>query len=166
MSRNVDELFDSLLEELENDRTSSERIDQIASEHIKHNFICEICKCFSEHDEMLGTKISGHANCSEKTLDKLIDWGTGRGDPGWEVDILLSACSRKNFTGKWLDHVLDTAWIYRLQFENNLHFRFISNLMHSRELSEEERDRIKEANDMDFNGEIFPTREDLDRMGL
>jgi hypothetical protein len=38
--------------------------------------------------------------------------------------------------------------------------------MDSRELTEEEKNRIKEANEMDFNGESFPTREDLERMGL
>lgn len=123
----IDDLFDSLLEELENEKTSSDRLDEIASEHIEHDFDCEICECFNENDEMLGKKIARHINCFEKTLDKLIEWGDGRGDPGWEVDILLAACSRKNFSGKWLDYVLDTAWVYQLQFERNLHFHFIRN---------------------------------------
>lgn len=166
MSENIDDLFDSLLEELENDSTSSEKLDEIASEHINHDFDCEICQYFNENDEMLGKKISRHTNCSQETLDNLINWGDGRGDPGWEVDILLAACSRSNFSGKWLDYVLDTAWVYRLQFERNLHFHFIRNLMDSRNLSEDEINRIKKANEMDFRAESFPTREDLDRMGL
>lgn len=164
MTDNIDDLFESLLEELESEITSSERLDQIASEHIDHDFNCELCEYFDGDDVMIGKKIARHVNCLEKTLDKLIGWGDGRGDPGWEVDILLSACSRNNFSGRWLDYVLDTAWVYRLQFESKLHFHFISTLLNSRELTEEEKFRIKEANEMEFNGQSFPTKEDLDRM--
>ncbi len=161
---NIGDIFDLLLEELENEITSGDRLDQIASEHISHGFGCEICECFDSDDEMIGSKIARHVNCPEKTLDKLIDWGEGRGDPGWEVDILLAACSRNNFSGKWLDYVLDTAWVYRLQFERNLHYHFISTLLNARVLTEEEKSRIMKANEMEFNGQSFPTQEELDGM--
>ena len=166
VTENIDELYEFLSEELANENTSCERLDQIASDHIKHDFDCLLCEFFRENDAMISKLIARHNNCLEKTLDNLIGWGEGRGDPGWEVDILLSACSRSNLSGKWLDYVLDTAWVYRLQFENKLHFHFISKLMGSRELTEEDKSRIKTANDMDFNGQRFPTRQDLDRMGF
>jgi hypothetical protein len=79
------------------------------------------------------------------------------------------SCSQhvpEEISGKWLDHVLDTAWIYRLQFERDLHFRFISNLMDSRELTENEISRIKESNEMNFNEQSFPSKEELKRMGF
>jgi len=166
MPDNINNLYESLSKELENVKTSGERLDQIASEHIVHNFDCELCEYFNENDDMISTKIARHDNCQEKTLDKLIEWGDGRGDPAWEVDILLAACHRSNFSGKWLDHVLDTAWVYRLQFERNLHYHFIRNLMDSRQISEEEKNRIIESNEMKFNNQVFPTRQDLDDMGL
>ena len=166
MTENIDQLYEFLSEELANENTSCERLDEVTFEHLQHDFQCELCGYFLEADEMIAFKIARHNNCLEKTLDNLIGWGEGRGDPGWEVDILLSACSRSNLSGKWLDYVLDTAWVYRLQFENKLHFHFISELMRSRELTEEDKSRIKTANDMDFNGQRFPTRQDLDRMGF
>ena len=166
MTDDIDELYEFLSDELENKNTCGERLDQISFEHLQHDFQCELCGYFLEAEEMIAFKIARHNNCLEKTLDNLIGWGEGRGDPGWEVDILLSACSRSNFSGKWLNYVLDTAWVYRLQSENKLHFAFISKLMGSRELTEEEIVRIKIANDMDFNGQRFPTRQDLDKLNI
>ena len=166
MTENTEELYELLSEELENANTSGERLNQIALEHMEHDFDCSLCDFFREADVMISKLIARHNNCLEITLDSLIEWGNGRGDPGWEVDVLLSACLRSNLTGKWLDYVLDTAWVYRLQFESTLHLHFIRNLMKSRELTEDHKARIKTANDMDFNGEKFPTLEDLDRMGF
>jgi len=163
MSENIDELYDSLLQELESSETSGMRLDEIVLEHSRHDFECELCEYFLDSDEMIAFKVARHNNCLEKTLDKLIEWGDGRGDPGWEVDILLSACKRSNFRGKWLDYVLDSGWSYRLQFERNLHYHFISVLMNSHELSESDKQRIVEAND---GMESFPTKEELKRMGF
>jgi len=58
---------------------------------------------------------------------------------------------------------LDSGWSYRLQFERNLHYHFISILMNSHELSESDKQRIVEAND---GMESFPTKEELKRMGF
>jgi hypothetical protein len=97
MSENIDELYDSLLQELESSETSGMRLDEIVLEHARHDFECELCEYFLDSDEMIAIKVARHNNCLEKTLDKLIEWGDGRGDPGWEVDVLLAACSRRNF---------------------------------------------------------------------
>ena len=162
MSDSLDDRYEALLLELHEDSTSGERLDQIASEHLQHDFQCELCEYFREADEMIAPKIARHSNCKETTLDKLIEWGNGRGDPGWEVDLLIAACSRRNFSGKWYEYVLDSGWSYRLQFEGNLHYHFISVLMKSHELSESEKKRILEAND---GLETFPTEDELRDMG-
>lgn len=163
MSDNLDGRYEALLQELEDLKTSGKRLDQIATEHLQDDFQCELCKYFLEADEMIAPKIARHPNCKEITLDKLIEWGNGRGDPGWEVDLLIAACSRSNFSGKWFDYVLDTGWSYRLQFERNLHYHFVSVLMKSHKLSASQKGRIIEAND---GMETFPTEEELREMGI
>jgi len=159
---NFEDLYNSLLQALKDISTTGERLDQIVSEHLDHDFQCEICEIFREEGEQIPIIVVGHFNCLDSTLDKLMEWASETGDPGWEVDILLRASTRGNFKGRWLDYVLDTAWIYRLQFERNLHFYFISNLLDSRELDDSEKNRIKEANEMEF----FPSREELTKLGL
>lgn len=163
VSEMIDDLYVSLLQELENLGTSGKRLDAIAVEHITDDFNCELCQYFSEGLQPVSEMIAGHINCLEVTLDKLIEWARRTGDPGQEVDILLSACKRPNFSGKWFEYVLDSGWSYRLQFERKLHFHFISVLIESRDLSESEKQRIVEAND---GMESFPTREELKRMGF
>ena len=162
MGKNIDELYESISQELSNSSTTSRRLDEIVIEHLNHNFECELCEIFRAEGEQIPIIVASHINCLEATLDKLMEWAQGTGDPGWEVDILLSACKRSNFMGRWLDYVLDTAWIFRLQFERNLHFFFISALLESRELNEEEKSRIQEANEM----ESFPSKAELRLMGL
>ena len=160
MKKSLDDVCDDLFAELSDDTTTHMRLKEIATLHTVCNN-CEICIVFRENIEDISCLIAKHFNCDDETLTVLLDWARQTGDNGYEVDILLRASGRSNFSGRWFEYVLDKPWSSTLQFEGSLHYDFISNLLGVRELTNEEKNRIVIANDL----LEFPSEEELEAKG-
>ena len=156
----LDKIIEDLYAELSNESTTAERLREIAIEHTTCRS-CEVCKLLRENLDDIPCLVARHNNCDEETLTVLMEWSWKQGDNGWVVDVLNSASSRSNFTGRWFEYVLDENWNSKVQFEPLLVYEFISNLMRNRDLTDEEKNRIVIANDLPN----FPSPDELKARG-
>ena len=156
MEKSLDDVCDSLYAELSEQATTPIRLKEIAIQHTVCGD-CEVCILFRENIEDISSLIAKHNNCDNETLTVLMEWARQTGDNGYEVDILLSASGRSNFSGFWFEYVLDQPWSSKLQFEGLLPYDFISKLLSVRELTSEQKNRIVIANDLSK----FPSEDEL-----
>jgi hypothetical protein len=154
----LDDAVEALERELRSPQTTAERLTDLFNEHIGCTVEpCEVC-------EILDGDVRGsvllNPSCGQALIDLALNSAFEEGTLEF-VDALLAAVTRPDLPEKWVTFAVEYPWRYKVQFEPGVVYHFIHNISKGRSLTEEEKNCIQKANDL----ENFPSPEEMNRHG-